>query len=190
MILDLLRHGETEQGGGLRGSIDDALTSAGWEQMRETARPLSGWDAIISSPLKRCANFAAELGALHKVAVDIRPGLRELHFGEWEGRHPSELMVHQSTELGLFWDDPYAFTPPAGEPVALFRQRILRTLEELDQDYHGKRLLVITHAGVMRLLLARCRGLPDRELLQVQVAYAQLVSLRRHTDGRLEEDHA
>ena len=33
--LDLLRHGETELGGGLRGSLDDALTAVGWEQMRE-----------------------------------------------------------------------------------------------------------------------------------------------------------
>lgn len=32
--LDLLRHGETELGGGLRGSLDDALTDLGWQQMR------------------------------------------------------------------------------------------------------------------------------------------------------------
>ena len=33
--LDLLRHGETELGGGLRGSLDDALTDKGWAQMRQ-----------------------------------------------------------------------------------------------------------------------------------------------------------
>ncbi|SDS44372.1 alpha-ribazole phosphatase [Halopseudomonas xinjiangensis] len=187
MILELLRHGETERGGGFRGSIDDALTPAGWKQMNEALAGLDGWDAIVSSPLQRCAGFAAELGKLHGVAVDIRPDLRELHFGQWEGRHPSELMLDQAEELGRFWDDPYTFTPPAGEPVVAFRQRIVDVLAALAERYAGQRVLAVTHAGVMRLLLARARGLPDRDLLQVQVGYAQLVSLRRLDDGTLKE---
>ncbi|BCQ64003.1 hypothetical protein PBOI14_57530 [Pseudomonas sp. Boi14] len=38
LYLDLLRHGETELGGGLRGSLDDALTATGWQQMREAVQ--------------------------------------------------------------------------------------------------------------------------------------------------------
>jgi alpha-ribazole phosphatase len=34
VYLELLRHGETELGGGLRGSLDDALTETGWAQLR------------------------------------------------------------------------------------------------------------------------------------------------------------
>ena len=34
VYLELLRHGETELGGGLRGSLDDALTATGWAQLR------------------------------------------------------------------------------------------------------------------------------------------------------------
>ena len=61
--LDLLRHGETELGGGLRGSLDDALTANGWVQMREAVVARGPWDRLISSPLQRCARFAEELGA-------------------------------------------------------------------------------------------------------------------------------
>jgi hypothetical protein len=61
--LDLLRHGETELGGGLRGSLDDALTALGWAQMRDAVWRGGPWDRIVSSPLQRCALFAWELSA-------------------------------------------------------------------------------------------------------------------------------
>ena len=50
MRLDLLRHGETELGGGLRGSLDDALTERGWAQMREAVAEAGPWDVLVSSP--------------------------------------------------------------------------------------------------------------------------------------------
>lgn len=190
MILDLLRHGETERGGGFRGSVDDALTAAGWAQMLAAVDGRDGWDAIVSSPLQRCAAFAGELAAVRGVAVDIRPDLRELHFGAWEGRHPADLMRDQADELGQFWNDPYAYTPPQAEPVAAFRRRVLAELASLAACYAGRRVLVVTHAGVMRLLLAQARQLADRDLLQVQVAYAELVRLHRHEDGTLKEERA
>lgn len=59
--LDLLRHGETELGGGLRGSLDDALTELGWQQMRAAVADGGPWERIVSSPLQRCARFSEEL---------------------------------------------------------------------------------------------------------------------------------
>ena len=50
--LDLLRHGETELGGGLRGSLDDALTDKGWAQMRAAVAEQGPWDRLVSSPLQ------------------------------------------------------------------------------------------------------------------------------------------
>ena len=83
--VDLLRHGETELGGGLRGSIDDALTDLGWAQMRAAVVGQGPWDRLVSSPLKRCARFAEELGAQLGVPVQLDKDLQELHFGAWEG---------------------------------------------------------------------------------------------------------
>ena len=175
MIVDLLRHDETEFGGGFRGSLDDALTETGWEQMRQAVRGSFEWDLIVTSPLQRCARFAVELAQQQDVAWEIEPDLRELHFGEWEGRHPQDLMQDKADLLARFWDDPYAFTPPGGEPVAAFRLRVLNALARLQSLYAGRRVLIVSHAGVMRLLLARARSLPDRDLLQVEVSHGQLI---------------
>lgn len=185
--LDLLRHGETELGGGLRGSLDDALTARGWEQMRAAVAEQGPWDRLVSSPLQRCALFAHELGARLKVPVTLEKDLQELHFGAWEGQSAAALMETDAEGLGLFWADPYSFTPPEGELVSDFSERVLGAVSRLYQAYAGERVLLISHGGVMRLLLARARGLPREQLLNVEVAHGSLFSLLVTADGVLKE---
>ena len=185
--LDLLRHGETELGGGLRGSLDDALTLKGWEQMRAGVAQQGPWDRLISSPLQRCARFAEELGASLGLPVDIECDLRELHFGAWEGQSAAALMETDADDLGRFWSDPYGFTPPDGEPVEQFAARVLAAVSRLQQRYAGQRVLLISHGGVMKVLLAQARGLPREQLLQIEVAHGALFALQVAADGELRE---
>lgn len=185
--LDLLRHGETELGGGLRGSLDDALTAKGWQQMRDAVVAQGPWDRIVSSPLQRCARFAEELGARLSVPVSVEKALQELHFGAWEGQSAAALMQTDAEGLGLFWADPYSFTPPEGEPVSDFAARVLGAVSRLHQAYAGERVLLISHGGVMRLLLAQARGLPREQLLNVEVSHGALFSLHVAAGGVLKE---
>ncbi|SNY20707.1 alpha-ribazole phosphatase [Pseudomonas sp. LAMO17WK12:I6] len=187
--LDLLRHGETELGGGLRGSLDDALTEKGWAQMRAAVVAGGPWDRLISSPLQRCARFAAELGEQLNLPVQLETDLQELHFGAWEGQSAAALMETDAEALGLFWADPYAFTPPQGEPVSDFAARVLGAVARLHQAHAGERILLISHGGVMRLLLAQARGLPREQLLNVEVAHAALFALSVEADGVLKEGY-
>lgn len=187
LYLDLLRHGETELGGGLRGSLDDALTALGWEQMRAAVLAKGPWDRLVSSPLQRCARFADELGARLNLPVTLDKDLQELHFGAWEGLSAAALMETDAQALGLFWADPYGFTPPEGEPVTQFSARVLAAVERLHRSYAGERLLLISHGGVMRLLLAQARGLPREQLLNVEVGHGALFSLRVEANIMLRE---
>ena len=185
--LDLLRHGETELGGGLRGSLDDALTARGWEQMRAAVKGQGPWQRIVSSPLQRCALFARELAEQLDVPLTFEKDLQELHFGEWEGRTAAALMETDAEALGRFWSDPYAFTPPGAEPVIAFATRVLSAAGRLQQRYEGERVLVICHGGVMKLLLAQARGLPREQLLQIPVVNGALFSLHVRAGGLLSE---
>jgi alpha-ribazole phosphatase len=187
--LDMLRHGETELGGGLRGSLDDALTEKGWAQMRAAVVAGGPWDRLVSSPLQRCARFAVELGEQLNLPVHLDKDLQELHFGAWEGQSAAALMETDAEALGLFWADPYSFTPPQGEPVSDFAARVLGAVARLHQAYAGERVLLISHGGVMRLLLAQARGLPREQLLNVEVAHAALFALSVEADGVLKEGH-
>lgn len=187
MILDLLRHGETELGGGLRGSLDDALTERGWAQMRTAVEQAGPWDVLVSSPLQRCARFADEMGARLGLPVHLEAGVRELHFGDWEGLSAAQIMQAQADALGRFWADPYAYTPPAGEPVLAFAERVHAAIARLRHAHAGQRVLLVTHGGVMRLLLAQARGLPREQLLQVEVGHGALVRLALQDDGHWQE---
>ncbi|KAE9643280.1 alpha-ribazole phosphatase family protein [Pseudomonas sp. PB106] len=187
--LDLLRHGETELGGGLRGSLDDALTENGWAQMRAAVVDGGPWDRIVSSPLQRCARFAAELGEQLNLPVQLDKDLQELHFGAWEGQSAVALMETDAEALGLFWADPYAFTPPQGEAVSDFSSRVQAAIARLHAAYACERVLLVSHGGVMRLLLAQARGLPREQLLNVEVAHGALFALTVEVDGSLKEGH-
>jgi alpha-ribazole phosphatase len=145
------------------------------------------WDRIVSSPLQRCARFAAELGEQLNLSVHLDKDLQELHFGAWEGQSAAALMETDAEALGLFWADPYSFTPPQGEPVSEFAARVLAAIARLHGAYAGERVLLISHGGVMRLLLAQARGLPREQLLNVEVAHGALFALSAEADGALKE---
>lgn len=188
MRLDLLRHGQTELGGGLRGSLDDALTEQGWAQMQAAVAEAGPWDVVVSSPLQRCARFAEPLAQRLNVPFVLEADLRELHFGDWEGRSAAQLMETDADALGAFWADPYTFTPPQGEPVEAFAERVLAALGRLRARHAGHSVLLVTHGGVIRLLLARARGLPREQLLQVEVPHASLSRLHVDAESALHEE--
>lgn len=178
LYLDMLRHGETVSGGGFRGRLDDELSATGWEQLRAAVAGEGPWQRIVSSPLRRCASFAAELAEQLQLPLELAPDLRELDFGDWEGHTAAELMIDQSDELGRFWRDPYGFTPPGGEPLVTFKSRVLTAIERMTDRCAGEHVLLISHAGVMRLLLAQARDLPREGLLEVEVGHGELFGLR------------
>lgn len=173
-VIDLLRHGETGQSG-FRGRLDDPLTPAGWEQMRRATHEVRmPWQAVVSSPLARCADFARTFAAERGLPVEWDVRLVELDFGDWEGMGAETLQRTQSEVLGRFWADPWTFAPPNGEPVAEFERRVRAAWADISECHAGRHVLVVTHGGVIRLLLCLARGLARGELLRLAVPHASL----------------
>ena len=92
-VIDLLRHGKCEGGEIYRGTTDVALSEEGWQQMNRAIGSAQHfpWDHIISSPLKRCLEFSKSVSANSGTHVSVEKGLREMHFGEWEGRTMTDV---------------------------------------------------------------------------------------------------
>lgn len=173
--IDLLRHGECEGGARFNGHTDVPLTDQGWRQMQAAVADSSFWDGVVTSPLQRCSRFATHLAELHALPVLIEPGLKELHFGDWEGRSAEALMASPEGEsLSRFWADPVKHPPPNGESLTAFENRITQVLDALTRRYAGQRLLIVTHAGVIRTLLGQARCLTWPERLGLTVPHASL----------------
>ena len=178
--LDLLRHGETELGGGLRGSLDDALTANGWAQMRAAVVGQGPWDRLISSPLQRCALFADEVAQRCNKPLSVMDGFREVDFGDWEGRLIDEVWREQGSNVRRFFSDPVNAAPPNGEPMRVFERRVLAAWNQLLQTLRGEHVLLVAHGGTIRILLAHVLAMPLNRIANLEVPYASASRIRIH----------
>lgn len=176
-MIDLLRHGDTGRTG-FRGGLDDPLTRQGWLQMERAVSGGGPWAAVVSSPLSRCADFAADCASRLNLPFATDPRLAELDFGRWEGATAAELMDSEPEALARFWSDPWSNPPPDGENLAAFEARVLAAWRELERVHPEQPLLVVTHGGVIRALLGASRQLPRGQWLSIDVPHASMHRLR------------
>lgn len=141
----VVRHGQTEwsEAGRYAGWADIALTAAGEDQARQLRDQLPHGDDVAawSSDLARCRETARLAGLTP--AVD--PRLRELDFGAIEGSTWDELAPDVQAGILAF----ESFAAPGGESVAELEARVRSFLDALPPGRH----VVVTHGGVVRLLL-------------------------------------
>lgn len=180
--VDLLRHGEPEGGQKFRGALDDPLSSLGWEQLRMAVGDYRDWQAIISSPLIRCAAFARELAERLDRPLEIAPDFRELNFGAWEGRTSAEVYAADPLAVAQFWRDPVAHPIPGGEAVSEFDRRVGAAWEALLERYRGQHVLLVAHGGTIRMVLRHALDLPLHNIWRFEVPYAALSRVRRYHD--------
>ncbi|WP_335908900.1 histidine phosphatase family protein [Shewanella indica] len=179
----LLRHGECEGGEIIRGRSDVALSDEGKAQMWRSWRAISSALeqlpsaperlALLSSPALRCQAFAAELKAdmpdYFPAPLQQHDWLWELDFGDWDGMKVASVYQQHSEAAEAFWRDPVANTPPGGESLPAFRSRVLDGWQTMVQRWLAREVsssegsgssasadaaLILTHSGVIRLLLA------------------------------------
>ncbi len=175
MQVGLLRHGEVEGGPRFNGHTDARLTGRGWARMHETAAAHGPWDRVFSSPLDRCAGFARNYARRHALPLVVDERLREMHFGAWEGRSMAAIEAGGGgAALARFWRDPERHPPPGAEPLADFRARVLAAWTDITAAPGEGRSLVVTHGGVIRVLLCHLQGRPAADLALFQVAPASL----------------
>lgn len=177
-----MRHGEPLGGTRFRGWLDDPLNETGWTQMRAAVGDGCHWDAVVTSPLKRCAEFAEELAGRHSLPLEIDERFKEMGFGQWEGKIPAEVAAVDAARLENFWRDPVAFPPPEGESLAAVQARVAEGWQDLLARHSGRRVLLVCHGGVIRLVLAQVLGIPLSNLFRLHVPFASLSRVRVEGD--------
>ncbi len=172
--IDLLRHGETQAGSVYLGRTDAPLSGHGYRQMAEALLDAPHYHAVLSSPLARCAAFARDYAQRHSLPLHCDARFQEMDFGAWDGRSAAEIAATDPGALENFWRDPLACPPPQAEPLLSFQARVLAVLRELAARYPGQHVLLVTHGGVMRIILCHLQQRPLTELLSLSVPHAVL----------------
>jgi len=174
-VLALLRHGKTlwNEEGRIQGRHDSPLSVKGSKQVHEWGQFLQDYtiDQIVASDLGRVRETVAILQNYCKmVPVEWNPALREQAWGEWEGKTFHELKTKHPEELAAQIRAGWDFCPPGGESRKEVLQRALVVIDETVLKFPGKRILIVSHEGIVKSLIYHLAGrafLPEeKKLLQ------------------------
>lgn len=184
-VIDLLRHGHCEGGDIYRGSSDVLLSEEGWRQMQHSSDKYSAdWQRLICSPMQRCALFANDLAGKLNLECVSYEDLRETHFGEWEGQLVKDVWQHDRVRVEQWFNDPLRYSPPQGEKTADFIERVEKSFDAIYKNYRGKHCALVTHGGVIRVVLSHVTDGSVKSLNRFEVPYANVSRIRVwHTEN-------
>ncbi len=148
----LARHGETDWNAERRvqGHADRPLNETGLAQALALAETLADEQltAVYSSDLTRAYETARVVAETHALQVEVLPALRERDFGTWEGLTEEDALERFPEARNGSWGD--------AETRDELATRILEALQRIALDHPESQVLVVTHGGPLRAMLAHC----------------------------------
>jgi alpha-ribazole phosphatase len=167
--LILVRHCEPQEDarGLCYGRLDIGLSDAGREHAQRLAEALARheWDAVYSSPRLRARETAVAVN--RDVVID--DDLREIDFGDLEGRSYDEIAATDPELYRAWMDRPTTVRFPGGESFAELKVRALEALRRIRAAHESA--VVVTHGGVLRAGLAAWLGMPDEAIFRLDQRY-------------------
>ncbi len=156
--LYLIRHGETDlnKKGLFQGSIDTELNETGIYQSKKIVEKFRDihLDIIFSSPLIRAYMTALFLGNSKKLKVHKVEKLKEIDFGLWEAMYFEEISKTYPNEWKKWCDDWPNYSAKNGESFKTFFRRVSDTMNKLLESCRGKKIAVVSHDGVMKVIIS------------------------------------
>ena len=179
MALVLIRHTRVAIADGqCYGRLDVPLAGSATVDIAAVLGRVAPVSVVVSSPATRCRQLAVALASRDGCPLQFEPALRELDFGEWEGRSWSEIDRAQSDPWAL---DPWNLAPPGGESEAAMWTRLQHWIED-GCDGRAQRLAIVAHGGPLRLLRCHFERRPFEQRWSRSLAPGEVVELRGDTD--------
>lgn len=168
----LVRHGSTGESYRRRyvGSTDVPLDGNGRRQAAALAALVGGRrpGKCYSSPLQRAMETAEAIVSPLELSVEVLPELREIDFGQWEGRTFEEIQESGPQDVNRWADLAPDFGFPGGESIRDFLSRVSGAVERMVGD-EADAVVAVTHGGVIRAAICRLLGLDHRHYLAFDV---------------------
>jgi 2,3-bisphosphoglycerate-dependent phosphoglycerate mutase len=159
-----VRHGETAWNveARLQGQLDVALNEAGRMQACRLAEALAddAPDAIVSSDLARARDTARAVAERAGLPLATDAGLRERHFGLFQGHSYAEVERRWPEESARWRRREAGYGPEGGETLQQFYDRCVATATRLAQAHAGRTLLLVSHGGVLDCLYRAALRIP------------------------------
>ena len=188
--LFIVRHGQTEGnlGGIFCGHSETALTDTGIQQARALGRRLADTEfkAAYASDLSRAADTARHILAEHpsppSLALDDR--LREMHYGEWEGRPGSEIRAESPDLMREFFTGQRQ-AAPGGESIVQLRERMAAAARDAATAHAGENVLLVSHGNAIMALLAEMLSMAPEASWSFAIENTSLTRLHFSNSGKV-----
>jgi broad specificity phosphatase PhoE len=184
LIIYFLRHGETtaSQTGGYCGTLDPELTPEGYQMAEDFADAYRSlpWVAVFSSPLRRAVATAKPLCEAAGIRMQLKEGLREIAYGQWEGITPEEVNREFHDTYVRWLADPGWNAPTGGERGIDIARRSSLVIEEIEQTCSAGNVLVVSHKATIRIMLCSLLGIDVgrfRDRFSMPVASISIVEI-------------
>jgi len=175
----LVRHGHTDAAGKrLTGRAPGVhLNELGRRQAERLVERLGGVriDTIVSSPLERCRETAAPLAKARGRAVDVGRAWIEVGYGEWTGRSISQLRRTKLWRRVMFAPSNVRF--PGGESLLEVQGRAVDATLDIAARHARGTVVVVSHADVIRLLVAHLAGMHVDHLQRLSIDTASITAV-------------
>jgi alpha-ribazole phosphatase len=185
----LMRHGSTAWNaeGRYQGQTDTTLNEAGREQALRLAERLrwTAIDVVYASDLKRAWETAERIAAHHHLVVQPASGLREINFGEWEGKTHHEIEERDAAWLQRWFDDPVHLSPPGGETLEDVLHRVKTAYDGILERHPEGTVAVVAHGGTLRVLLCLALGVRPERYWQFRFDVASFSELSIQDEGAI-----
>ena len=156
MNLLLVRHGEIPSNVKkiYAGRSTEGLTPTGICQAREVAERLKSYSVhtVYSSPIARALQTAAIIGAKTGIPVHIKDDFREMELGPWEGLSEEDVARLYPDEWQIWQKTPAELSIPGRETLDELQKRILTGIQNIFQHSSHKRIVIVTHVAIIRVL--------------------------------------
>lgn len=117
------------------------------------------WRAIYSSPLRRTIVTARPLCNTLGIELQARDGLKEIGYGEWEGKTKATVEREYHDDYLSWLADPAWHPPTGGELAVMIERRALEVIEEIRQRYSDGNVLVVSHKATIRIIICSLLGI-------------------------------
>lgn len=177
--LIMIRHGVTAWNKERRfqGQIDIPLDDEGLRQAQLLGQSMAGaaLAAVYASDLTRARQTAEPLASAIGLPVVAEPGLRERHYGAFEGRTWDELQREHAADFARWRArEPDFSLPGGGETLLALHDRVEATMRALAARHPGSSLVAVTHGGVLDCAYRIATGLGMREPRQHDLLNASI----------------
>jgi probable phosphoglycerate mutase len=117
------------------------------------------WTDVYASPMKRTIATGKPLCDALAIDMQLRDGLKEIAYGEWEGKTNEDVKQHDSDTYMRWMTEPAWNAPPGGETAVEIASRASLVIAEIENKYTEGNVLIVSHKATIRIMLCSLLGI-------------------------------